>query len=324
MTNPEPLPIAEWCDVDDDTARREIFAQYRPAVLRGFAGKWPAVRHAMESAESICRYLAAFDNGTPVDAIMMAPEVQGRIFYKEDMEGFNYLRNRVAVSAVIEQLTRYARFPTAPSVAVQSALIADCLPGFSAENRLTVLDASILPRIWIGNTVTTPAHFDQSNNIACVVAGKRRFTLFPPEQVANLYIGPLEYAPTRTPISMVSFKNPDFMRFPKFKEALAAAQFADLEPGDAIYIPSMWWHHVVSTGPLNILVNYWWGSPGEGDGENAPESPFDCLLHCLRNMKHLPPEHRAAWAAMFDHYLFNVDGDPSEHIPAHKRGVLGR
>jgi len=95
-------------------------------------------------------------------------------------------------------------------VAVQSALIADCLPGFLADHAMPLLPATIAPRIWIGNRVTTPTHFDESNNIACVVAGRRRFTLFPPEQIANLYIGPIDFAPTGTPISLVNLPDPGF------------------------------------------------------------------------------------------------------------------
>lgn len=58
----------------------------------------------------------------------------------------------------------------------QSALIADCLPRFAAENALSLLHESIRPRIWLGTQVVTPAHFDESANVACVVAGRRRFT----------------------------------------------------------------------------------------------------------------------------------------------------
>jgi hypothetical protein len=145
---------------------------------------------------------------------------------------------------------------------VQSALIADCLPRFADENRLPVLDPTVQPRIWFGSAVTTPTHFDESNNVACVVAGTRRFTLFPPEQIANLYVGPLGHAPTGTPISLASLANPDFKQFPRLREALANAFVAVLEPGDALYIPALWWHHVESLAKYNILVNYWWkGNP---------------------------------------------------------------
>jgi hypothetical protein len=212
---------------------------------------------------------------------MLPPDAGGRIFYSDDLAGFNYLRKRLPVSAVVGQLARYSRFPAPPAVAVQSALVADCLPGFAEANVLPALDPSVLPRIWIGNRITTPAHFDQSRNLACVVAGRRRFTLFPPEQVANLYIGPLDHAPTPTPISMVRFKDPDFERFPRFRQALDAAEVAELAPGDAIYMPPLWWHHVESLDDLNILVNYWWNQAATRTGSTA--AAFEDLLRFLRD-----------------------------------------
>src|SRR5688572_32176993 len=176
----------------------------------------------------------------------MPPEARGRIAYNDSMDGFNFVRNRLPVTAILEQLARYAQFDEPPAVAVQSAPISDCLPGFATENRLPLLDVAVEPRIWIGNRVTVPAHFDESQNLACVVAGARRFTPFPPEQVANLYVGPLDFAPTGAAMSMVQCAAPDFRRSPRFKEALAAASTAELGPGDAIYIPTLWWHHVES------------------------------------------------------------------------------
>jgi hypothetical protein len=310
-------PIAEWHDVDEQLLRGEILGSYRPAILRGFVKHWPAVTLAAGSPEDICRYLAACDSGHPVDALLAAAPEKGRLFYQDDMNGFNFARRKLPVSAVIEQLARYSQFENPPSVAVQSAPIDDCLPRFARENVVPFLDPAVRPRIWLGNTITTPAHFDESNNLACVVAGRRRFTLFPPEQVGNLYIGPLDFAPTPTPISMVDFNAPDFERYPRFREALAAAQVAELGPGDALYIPTLWWHHVQSNGALNILVNYWWKAAG-----NAA-SPFEAMLACMKAMAELAPEHRAAWAAMFEHYVFNAC-DPAAHIPAHKRGVLSR
>ena len=189
-------PIREWHDVGADVFRRDIAPADEPAVLRGVVRSWPAVQRGAQSPEAIAAYLAGLDNGHPVDAIMTPPAEQGRIFYNARFDGFNFLRNRVPVAKVLEQLSRYAAFAEPPSVAVQSAPIADCLPGFAPDNRLALLPDAVAPRIWIGNHIVTPAHFDESNNIACVVAGRRRFTLFPPEQIRNLYIGPLDFAPT--------------------------------------------------------------------------------------------------------------------------------
>jgi len=253
--------------------------------------------------------------------LLTAPEIDGQIFYNDAMSGFNFLRNRLPLAAVAEQVLRYAAFPRSPAVAAQSALIRDCLPGFTAENSLSIVDDNVLPRIWLGNRITTPAHVDEWNNIGCVVAGRRRFTLFPPEQIANLYIGPLDFAPTGAPMSLVSLRNPDFERYPKFREALAAAHTADLAPGDAIFIPPLWWHHVESLESFNVLVNYWWHD-SQGDGALA-DSAFDALLHGILGIRALPPATRRAWAAFFEQYVFGDDPGVIAHIPEHRRGILG-
>jgi hypothetical protein len=205
--------IVEFRGIDAKAFRDVVFAEYRPAVLRGMVSDWPAVTHSNQSRESIGRYLGACDSGTPVDTLMMAPHLKGRQFYSDDMRGFNFSRSKATITEVTDKLQRYAKFDNRPSLVVQSALIADCLPRFADENRLPVLDPSVQPRIWLGSAVTTPTHFDESNNVACVVAGTRRFTLFPPGQIANLYVGPLGHAPTGTPISLASLANPDFNQF---------------------------------------------------------------------------------------------------------------
>lgn len=291
-------------------------------MLRGFVRHWPAVHAGEQSAAALVQYLGRFDSGSPVDAIMTPPEFEGRVFYDETMDGFNFVRNRLAVTAVAEQILRYANFPRPPAVAAQSALIRDCLPGFDTENRLAALPESVLPRIWLGNAITTPTHLDEWNNIGCVVCGRRKFTLFPPEQIANLYVGPLDFAPTGVPMSLVQLHAPDYERYPKFRAALAAAMSAELEPGDAIYIPPLWWHHVESLGRFNALVNYWWhGLPSAATGSSAA---FDSLLHAILNMRELPPATRQAWRALFDHYVFGDPGPVTAHIPLPRRGVLGK
>jgi hypothetical protein len=313
--------MREFTGLDDEDVRRDVLSDKRPAVLRALVRDWPAVKHGLDSPAALVRYLSRFDSGKPVDALLAAPEMDGQIFYDETMNGFNFLRNRLPLAAVAEQVLRYAQFPKSPAVAAQSALIRDCLPGFADENRLTVVNANVLPRIWLGNRITTPTHVDEWNNIGCVVAGRRRFTLFPPEQIANLYIGPLDFAPTGAPMSLVSLRNPDFARYPKFRDALQAAQSAEVGPGDAVFIPPLWWHHVESLEPFNALVNYWWHEE-VGDGALA-DSGFDALLHAILSIRALPPATRRAWGAFFEHYVFGDEADATAHIPARRHGILG-
>jgi hypothetical protein len=128
-------------------------------------------------------------------------------------------------------------------------------------------------------------------------------------------------APTGAPMSLVSLRNPDFERYPKFREALAAAHTADLAPGDAIFIPSLWWHHVESLESFNVLVNYWWHD-SQGDGALA-DSAFDALLHGILGIRALPPPTRRAWGAFFEQYVFGDDADVTAHIPEQRRGILG-
>lgn len=316
--------IPEWQSVDEQVFRREILGHYRPAVLRGLVRHWPSVGHALCSPEAICRYLSSLDNGALCNTVLIPPQCKGRMFYREGLTDFNFARRQLPVSEVLRQIAGYSHFASPPSVALQSAAIAECLPGFISQNRLPLLGQAVLPRLWLGNRFITPAHMDEMNNIACVVSGRRRFTLFPPEQVANLYIGPLEYTPAGAPVSMVSLENPEFERFPRFREALAAAEVAELGPGDAIFIPALWWHHVVSLDVINVLVNYWWEEPA--DDSPAPSrriSPVHALMHSLLSMRHLPAEHRQAWGRIFEYFLFDAKHDPSGHIPEQRRGVLG-
>jgi hypothetical protein len=323
MTQPVPTRtrIPEFAARDDSAIRREVLSRATPAVLRGLVSDWPAVRHGRTGPEQIIGYLRTFDNGTPVNAIMIPPEAGGRLGYRAAMDGFNFLRNRLPVSSVGEQVLRYGAFGRAPAVAAQAARIEECLPGFMAENPLPLLGESVRPRLWLGNAVTTPAHVDETHNIACVVSGRRRFTLFPPEQIANLYVGPIDFTPTGAPIALPSLTEPDLARYPRLRAALEQALVAELEPGDALYIPALWWHQVESLASCNILVNYWWHPIA---GEAVGGSPmFDCLLHCMLTLRRMPPEARAGWRALFEHYLFGPDAAVTAHIPPERRGLLG-
>jgi hypothetical protein len=313
--------MPEWHGVTRAQFEAEILPRNAPAILRGLADDWPSVARARQSPLEIAQYLVELDSGAPVDALMLPPEEEGRLFYDASMKGFNSLRTPQTVSRVLEQTLRYAQFPRAPAVAVQNALISQCVPDFRTDNVLSLVDASVEPCIWIGSAIVTPAHFDQAHNIAVCVAGRRRFTLFPPEQVANLYVGPLEHTPAGMPISLVDFAKPDFDRFPRFREALASAQVAELAPGDAIYMPPLWWHHVVSLERFNVLVNWWWHLPIAGHA--LFPYGLQALMCAALTLRALQPAQREAWRHMFEHYIFDCERDVTGHIPAARQGLLG-
>ena len=181
-----------------------------------------------------------------------------------------------------------------------------------------LIGGSVIESIWIGNRTCIAAHFDNTENIACVVGGRRRFTLFPPDQIGNLYPGPLDLTPAGQPISLVDVRNPDLDRFPRFAEALRAAEVAELAPGDAVYIPALWWHNVEALEDFNVLVNYWWR-----DVPDYFDSPSMSLLHCLLTIKSLPPQQRHAWRAVFDYLVFQPEGTALEHLPPESRRLFG-
>jgi mannose-6-phosphate isomerase-like protein (cupin superfamily) len=219
----------------------------------------------------------------------------------------------------LERLLRDRSNPRPYGIAVQSEEVPTILPRFEQENRIDLVAPDIVPRAWLGNRIRVAPHYDLMENIGIVVAGRRRFTLFPPDEIKNLYVGPFELTPARTPVSLVDLRNPDFDRFPKFADALKRAQMAELDPGDAIYIPFHWWHGVDSLEPVNLFINYWWNDRLDETG-----NPYDALIHAFYAIKALPPEQRSVWRTIFDHYVFEANGDPAEHLPPHARGVLGQ
>jgi hypothetical protein len=276
------------------------------------------VRSALESQESATIYLRRFYKDANVVAMSGEPGIGGRFFYNDDLSGFNFKMYRTRLDTVLGDLTRFSGDANAPSMYVGSTAIDTALPGFRAENDFNFGARAPVASIWIGNRARIAAHHDLPDNLACVVAGHRRFTLFPPEQIANLYVGPLEFTPAGQPISLVDFAKPDFDRFPRFADAIKSARVAELGPGDAIFIPSMWWHHIESLDAFNVLVNYWWRqSPAHMD------SPMGALMLALITVRDLPAEQRAAWENLFRHYVFQAGDETTGHIPERARRSLG-
>lgn len=309
--------VREIAGLDPQSLPDAVLKSTQPLVLRALVASWPAVRAGLESAQAAAAYLRKFYRDATVGALLGAPDIGGRFFYNENLSGFNFRSVRLKLDTVLDEIERHRNDPKPPAIYVGSTTVDTCLPGFRAENDLDLGDRQPLASVWLGNRTRIAAHHDLPDNLACVVVGHRRFTLFPPSELGNLYVGPLDFTPAGQAISLVDFAQPDFAKFPKFADALRNAQIAELEPGDAVFIPSMWWHHIEALDSFNVLLNYWWRqSPAYMD------SPMNALMLAIMSVRDLPEEQRKAWQNSFRHYVFEADGNTASHIPENARRVL--
>jgi hypothetical protein len=298
--------------------RSEIVPLARPAVLRGIAAEWPLVVAAKDGAERWMTMLSSGATEQTVTILRADPEHEGRFHYTPDGRALNFARGNASLPDLITALRKQAGNARPYAMVTQGISAEAVFPGFAKRHPLPYVPDRATPRFWIGNAAKVATHNDPSENVAVVVAGRRRFTLFPPDEVGNLYLGPLEFTPAGVPISMVHVTAPDLEKYPRFAAALETALTAELAPGDALFIPYAWYHHVESLEPFNMLVNYWWN-----EAQSDVGSPRNAMFHGLLSLRPLPPHQRAAWKAMFDHYVFALDGDPADHLNAEVAGVLG-
>lgn len=301
----------------------ELMQGLKPVILKGVARDWELVKKGQESTASAIEYIKSFYNGLTVGVYIGSPDIKGRYFYTDDLKGLNFEKRRLRLDDTLDRIQEHLPDPHPPSLYVGSTTMDACLPGMRQGNDLR-FDADMfhgnqpLTSIWLGSASVASAHYDAPNNIACCVVGKRRFTLFPPNQTPNLYPGPLDPTPGGQAVSMVDFNNPDFEKYPNFKTALEHAEVADMEPGDALFYPSFWWHHVEATAPFNVLVNYWWNTSPKYMG-----TPMNVLYHALLSLRDRPEHEKAAWKNLFDYYVFGSPEIPRKHLPEHAHDNLG-
>ncbi|MCP4325753.1 MAG: cupin-like domain-containing protein [Alteromonadales bacterium] len=309
--------VEERHDIKVDDIPDWLVLSDKPIVLRGFTSQWPLVQAGLKSSQHACDLLRTYYQGKPVNTCYAEPDVNGRVFYNEQVDGFNYRASKADLNVVLDKLLSHQKDEKPPTIYVGSTEVNSFLPGFKEQHQTSIDNYSPLTSLWIGNQSKIAAHYDFPLNLACCVVGKRRFTLFPPDQIDNLYVGPMEFAPGGQDISMVDFDKPDFDKYPKFKTAIKHALVAELTPGDALFLPSMWWHHVEGLEAINMLVTHWWRNTPAFMGR-----PNNALLMAMLSLRNLPKDQRKAWQSIFDHYIFEHDEQSNDHIPDNAQGML--
>jgi len=322
LVGPSLTKTPQWQDVDLTTLRGDIIPRDRPAVMKGLVKHWPIVRASLKSPEALLDYVRARDLGRPVRVLLGQPDIKGLYFYRDDMTGLNFEYASRPFHATLANILACSQEANPLSLYTGATSVTENFPQIGQENTLEILNQHLPDParswLWLGNRVTAATHYDNYDGINCIVAGAKRFTFFPPDQFPNLYIGPLDLAPGGQPTSLVKVSAPDLERFPRFAQALAVAETVDVEPGDAIFIPNLWWHNVESLEPVNLSMNFWWFEGPDGKAE-----PFAALAHALLAITPLPAGDREVWRQMFDHYVFRTQGDPVPYLPPDRRGMLG-
>ena len=304
MFTPESITVEANQDLTDMLQTRTT-----PLVIKGLLSHWSACSVPQENSISYLKSIAANE----LVYVNQSLENSPRFFYTPDLKDKNFSQTAMPFNDFLTALDLAASLdkPDAPEQStfayMASTSVAYCMPDWLTENPLNLNLANPLISAWLGTQSVAATHFDIPQNLACNVFGRRRFTLFPPEQIENLYIGPIDFTPAGQPVSLVDVNEPDLTRFPKYRIAEQNAYQVTLEPGDALFIPSMWWHNVEALTSVNLLINYWWQTAPAFAGQ-----PMDAIKHALLSVKMQSVEQKKAWLSLLEYWLLNEDCD---HLP---------
>lgn len=255
-----------------DLSRSEFLERYycanRPVILTGLMRDWKALAHWNPE------YLKAVCGGETVE-IMSGREGDPQYEINAPLH-----RSRVLLGDFVDMVARGG--PTNDYYLVSNnqfwktegaaALRADVgpLPEYLDEAG-PAPDGSF----WFGPAGTvTPLHHDEMNILVCQVYGRKRWTLISPNQTPLVYNEVGVY-------SAVDLDDPDYERHPLFGQ-VDAVEFT-LEPGEVLFLPVGWWHHVRA---LDISISlsftrfvfpnrYQWKNPRRLMSKPAPQPAAD-------------------------------------------------
>jgi hypothetical protein len=214
-------------------------ARSRPVVLEGAAADWPAMKRwsspelrarcggALVTAYAVRDGHAVFDGRTGL-VVRRLPLAA----FLDELEGVAAARHRVRARLARE-------LPT---------LEADVDPRFARHGPPVELS------LWMSAACTwTRLHFDVPHNVLAQVRGEKRVLLVAPSQRRAVYPRPPWAADAQ--FSRVDLRAPDYARFPRLRRLRPLV--TTLRPGDALFIPSGWWHYVEADEPTLSVGAFW-------------------------------------------------------------------
>ncbi|CAD7698797.1 unnamed protein product [Ostreobium quekettii] len=91
-------------------------------------------------------------------------------------------------------------------------------------------------------------HFDVMDNFLVQIRGTKRVQLWSPDDEENLYV-------QGSSSEVMDVDDPDLARYPLF--AKACRWKCELQPGDVLFIPALWFHNVY-TEEFSVSANVFW------------------------------------------------------------------
>jgi len=179
-----------------------------------------------------------------------------------------YELTRMAFDALVQQLLRPSR--RKPHLYLMQQPLEPYFPELDQELRMPSFLAKlgVSRQLWLGARGNrTPLHYDTGHNLFSQIHGRKRFMLFDPTESAHLYPYPRESRHRH--VSRIDPERPDLRSFPSFSRARARELV--LEPGEHLFLPAGFWHHVRSLD-VTISVNAWWTPrPASSRGKRAED-----------------------------------------------------
>jgi Cupin-like domain len=239
------------------TFREEFAAPHRPVVIRGSTTLWSAsskwtreyLEETIGSAE--VRVKDSGSNMYPNLWSEMPTRSHAMKFtdYAALLWSDNPMRSRKYLSGDEAQIISRHRDKNS----VFAALLQDFqFPDYFEREKLNTCG------FWLSaDGLIASLHYDAdgSHNLNVQVRGRKRVLLFSPNECIYPFLV-TQLSGRGANFSQVNIENPDYQRFPLFREA--RCQEAFLEEGDMLFIPSFWSHAVYHLGRVNINVNFWW------------------------------------------------------------------
>jgi hypothetical protein len=241
-------PVERITSLSRDEFRAHYLAASRPVVVTGGVRQWPAVQQW--TLESLVERLGE-------RPVIVGLSTDGVFNYDLEASRINYVSMPFSAAAarLLDRNAREVAYIMQRPVELElDELMRDVSPPDMLTGELS------WPHFWAGGAgVATPLHWDNLQNLYGQIIGRKRFLLAAPDDLDKLY----PY-PASARFAHISYANPDDPEpWPRIQDVSWLE--CVVEPGDLLFLPAFWWHHVRSLD-VAVSVNYWW-SPG--------------LSHCL-------------------------------------------